>query len=54
MTLEEALNEVEVLKLKNAKLQSRVDFLEEIMYSETMEDYNETTYDNDDFDPLYD
>jgi len=54
MTLEEALNEIEVLKLKNSKLQHRVDFLEDLVYTETMEDYdNESDYDYD-FDPFLD
>lgn len=34
MTLEEALNTIEVLKLENKKLQSRVDFLEDLVYND--------------------
>lgn len=54
MTLEEALNEIEVLKLTNKKLKRRIDFLEEQMYSELDsihdidgDDYNESFVPND-------
>ena len=52
MNLVEALNTIEVLKKENNKLQNRVDFLEEIMYDETMNDYD--GYVVDEYDPIFD
>lgn len=52
MKLEEALIKIEELTKENKKLQNRIDFLEEILYTETMEDYNENSYD--DYDPMFD
>lgn len=41
MNLDEALTTIEILKIENKKLQNRVDYLEEVMYDETMENYDE-------------
>lgn len=49
--------EILVLKLQNAKLQSRIDFLEDLMYNETIEGdshYDSEYYLGDGYDPRFD
>lgn len=52
MNLDEALKTIESLKKDNNKLQNRVDFLEEVLYTDTMQDYD--GYVVDEYDPIFD
>jgi len=52
VTLEQALAKVEDLTKENSKLKKRVIFLEDMMYNDTMSEYD--SYDVDEYDPIFD
>lgn len=52
VTLEQALSQIEELQKENKRLTNRINFLEEVMYEDTMGDYDD--YEIDDYDPRFD